>query len=128
MAARDERALKETTAGRLKEIVEILARYNLMHGLSPEKLLNILEDMGPTFVKLGQIMSMRSDMIPEEYCRELTKLRAEVRPMSFAEVMAVLEGEYGEPVKISSLLSKKSRWARLLLLRSIRHVSKTVKG
>ena len=99
MVARDERPLKETTAGRLKEIVEILARYNLMHGLSPEKLLNILEDLGPTFVKLGQIMSMRADMIPEEYCRELTKLRAEVRPMSFTEVMAVLEGEYGEPCK-----------------------------
>lgn len=40
-------------------------------------------------------MSMRRDMLPEAYCRELEKLRAEVRPLAFEEVRGVVETEYG---------------------------------
>lgn len=40
------------------------------------KLRLIIQDLGPTFVKLGQILSMRQDMLPAEYCQELTLLRA----------------------------------------------------
>ena len=40
-------------------------------GLSPEKLRAILEDLGPTYVKLGQIVSTRGDLMPEAYCAEL---------------------------------------------------------
>ena len=53
-----------------------------------------MEDLGPTFVKLGQIMSMRQDMLPAAYCRELPKLRTEVSPMPFDEVRQVIEEEY----------------------------------
>ncbi len=84
------------SAKRFREILGVLGRYNLIRGLSPEKLRMIFEDLGPTFVKLGQLLSMRSDMLPEAYCAELTRLRTEVRPMDFAEVVSVLEEEYGE--------------------------------
>lgn len=92
---------KESSSGkRLREILGVFRRYKLIHGLSPEKLRHILEDLGPTFVKLGQLLSMRPDMIPEEYCRELTRLRTEVKPMGFGEVVAVLEREYGEDYRV----------------------------
>lgn len=82
---------------RFKDIVKVLSRYELARGLTPVKLRRILEDLGPTFVKFGQIMSMRPDMIPAEYCEELSKLRTDVAPMDFSEVARVLAEEYGEP-------------------------------
>jgi ubiquinone biosynthesis protein len=85
-----------TAAARFKDILKVLRRYDLIKGLNPQKLRQILEDLGPTFIKLGQIMSMRPDMIPSEYCDELIRLRAEVKPMPYAEVLMVLEGEFGE--------------------------------
>ena len=45
--------------GRLREILAILAKHNIVRGLTPQKLRAIVEDLGPTFVKLGQILSMR---------------------------------------------------------------------
>ena len=80
---------------RLMEISKILAQYDIVHGVNPEKLRLIIEELGPTFVKLGQIMSMRTDMLPESYCEELTKLRADVRPMTKEEIEQVLTNAYG---------------------------------
>ncbi len=85
-----------TAAARFKDILNVLRRYDLIKGITPEKLRKILEDLGPTFIKLGQIMSMRPDMIPSEYCDELVKLRTEVKPMPFAAVLTVLEAELGD--------------------------------
>lgn len=79
---------------RLKEIVEVLSKYELVKGINPEKLRLIIEDLGPTFVKLGQIMSMRSDILSEDYCLELKKLRADVKPMSIEEIKSVIQSEY----------------------------------
>jgi ubiquinone biosynthesis protein len=90
-------AENSSAAQRFKDILKVLARYKLPRGLTPVKLRQILEDLGPTFVKFGQIMSMRPDMIPADYCEELSKLRADVKPMDFAEVARVLGEEYGEP-------------------------------
>lgn len=79
---------------RLKEILAVLNKHNIVKGLTPVKLRCILEDFGPTFVKLGQIMSMRPDILPAAYCKELEKLRADVNPMAIDEVYTVVEGEY----------------------------------
>lgn len=68
---------------RFRELLGILRRHDLVRGLTPEKLRAVLEDMGPTFIKLGQIMSMHPDMLPKEYCQELSKLRADVKPLPF---------------------------------------------
>lgn len=82
---------------RLKEIIGILSKHNVIGGVSPEKLRLILQDLGPTFVKLGQILSMRPDMIPAAYCEELQKLRSEVKPMAADEVRRVIESSLSEP-------------------------------
>ncbi|MDD3336675.1 MAG: AarF/UbiB family protein [Eubacteriales bacterium] len=79
----------------MKEIISILSKHNILQGMSPEKLCAIVEELGPTFVKLGQIMSMRPDMIPQAYCDELQKLRADVTPMSSEEVRRVVEASLG---------------------------------
>lgn len=90
---------KDTATIRLREIIAVLKRYSIIHGVSPEELRCILEELGPTYVKMGQIMSMRSDILPQRYCNELTKLRAEVKPIPFEEVIQLIENEYNRPIQ-----------------------------
>lgn len=85
------------TRQRLKEMLAIMSKHGLVKGITPEKLRLILEDLGPTYVKLGQIMSMRTDILPERYCTELTRLRADVKPFPFEQVKAVMEEQYERP-------------------------------
>ena len=84
---------------RLKQIVEILQKHNVIAGMTPEKLCAIIEELGPTFVKLGQIMSMRPDMIPAKYCEELQKLRTNAAPMPSDEVRRVVESSLQTPLE-----------------------------
>lgn len=86
--------MKEENRQRLKEIVAVLRKYKLHEGLTPVKLRCILEELGPTYVKLGQIMSLHSDILPKQYCEELMKLNSDVAPMPFSDVKQVLEEEY----------------------------------
>lgn len=79
---------------RLAQILSILRKHHITKGLDPEKLRLIIEDLGPTFVKIGQIMSTRQDMFSERYCRELMKLRSNVNPLSYDIIKAVIEEEY----------------------------------
>src|SRR5689334_7628333 len=57
----------------------------------------VCEDLGPTFVKLGQVLSTRPDLLPEAYTTELTSLRDDVRPFPYEEAEAILAEEYGRP-------------------------------
>lgn len=82
------------SAVRLKEMVAVLRKYEVVRGMAPEKLRHILEDLGPTFVKLGQVMSMRPDFLPQEYCDELMKLQNGAKPLPFSTIIAVIEQEY----------------------------------
>jgi len=93
---------KETdfdTSNRLKEIKEVLKKHHITRKLSPEKFKNVLVDLGPTYVKLGQIMSMHSDILPKEYCDELLKLTSDVPPMPFSDVKEVIEKAWGCPIE-----------------------------
>lgn len=92
------KAPSEGNGKRLKKIISILLKQEITKGLTPEKLRLIIEDMGPTFVKIGQVMSMRQDILPIEYCKELEKLRSQVKPMPYEVVWSVLEEEYEQPV------------------------------
>ncbi len=80
---------------RLLQIVQILRKHHLTKGIDPVKLRMILEDLGPTFVKIGQIMASRQDMFSEHYCNELVKLRDNVTPMDMQVIREVIEEEYG---------------------------------
>ncbi|HHH82944.1 MAG TPA: hypothetical protein ENL35_08135, partial [Chloroflexi bacterium] len=57
-----------------------------------------LEELGPTFVKLGQILSTRPDLLPPAYIAELSKLQDAVPPTAWDAVRALLEQELGREV------------------------------
>lgn len=107
---------------RLKEIVQLLGREGFAEVLSrvglrsalfgavkekqvtpgehiAVRLRRVMEDAGGAFVKIGQMLSLRTDLLPQEYCDEFAKLQDTVKPISFTEVKRVIEGEYHKPLK-----------------------------
>ena len=99
-AAADERLL-----GRATRIATVLGKYGLGEArrdtASPQdsarRLRQALEELGPTFAKLGQILSTRPDLIPPEAVAELAALQDQVTPLTEAEVVEVMEQELGVP-------------------------------
>ena len=84
---------------RAAQMLAVLAKHNFYaNGLTPEELRTTLEDLGPTYVKIGQIMSSRVDLLPESYCQELEKLRQNVKPLDPAISRAVIEAETGKKI------------------------------
>lgn len=59
----------------------------------------VLEELGPTFVKFGQVMSTRPDLLPEDIINELEKLQATVPPFSFEKAKAIIEKELNQPIE-----------------------------
>ncbi len=84
---------------RSAEMIAIFARHNFYaNGFTPQELRTTLEDLGPTYVKMGQIMSSRVDLLPPVYCKELEKLRENVKPLDPAVAKAVIEQETGKRI------------------------------
>src|SRR5205823_7027315 len=89
--------------GRAVRIGRIVAKYGLRDrgdkGM-PERARNLrmaFEELGPTFAKLGQILSTRPDLLPPEFIAELSSLQDQVPPLTEAEVVSVMEQELGVP-------------------------------
>lgn len=59
-----------------------------------ERLRISLEELGPTFVKVGQVLSTRADIVPHDIVEELKKLQSSVQPFPFSEVKALIESEF----------------------------------
>jgi len=112
---------------RYREIVNVLVRYGFGYlvdrfGLRPfrslreritgpeplreqllllseaERLRLALEELGTTFIKFGQILSTRYDIVPEEFIKELVKLQDQVPPFDYSEVKRVIETEFGKGI------------------------------
>ncbi|WP_205138007.1 AarF/UbiB family protein [Virgibacillus halotolerans] len=64
-----------------------------------ERIRFFLEELGPTFVKMGQFASTRSDVIPEDIIQELEKLQDQVPPNPYPDVKAIIEQELGTPTE-----------------------------
>ena len=62
---------------------------------NPEELASDLEKLGPTFIKLGQLLSTRSDLLPQPYLDALARLQDNIEPFSFAEVEEIVSSELG---------------------------------
>jgi len=110
---------------RFREIVNILAKHGFGHLLEalglkyfvtlggriktvreptppepitlPQRLRMVLEDLGPTFVKFGQLLSTRPDLIPAEFIQEFTKLLDEAAPFPYHQVLEIIKSELGQP-------------------------------
>ena len=62
---------------------------------SPEELARDLEKMGPTFIKLGQVLSSRGDLLPEAYLKALARLQDNIEPFPYADVERIVQSELG---------------------------------
>jgi ubiquinone biosynthesis protein len=71
---------------------------------APEELASDLEAMGPTYVKLGQVLAGRPDLLPEAYVKALARLQDKVKPFSYDEVEQIVMTELG--VRISKAFSR----------------------
>ncbi|MDP2343027.1 MAG: AarF/UbiB family protein [Deltaproteobacteria bacterium] len=112
-------SIRTSALGRLSEIAGIMSR----HGFAPtmqtmpivrafatdddvarrarpvaERFASMLEDLGPTFVKLGQILSTRADLLPPDFIAALSHLQDQVPPFSVDEVRRALAEAWGVPV------------------------------
>jgi ubiquinone biosynthesis protein len=109
---------------RLQEVYNTFVRYGLdvildrgvvgnvrrplqywLHGIpgpaerlsTPAKARLLLEELGPTYVKVGQLVSSQSQVLPEEWEEELARLQQDVRPFPYEQVREVIESELGKP-------------------------------
>ena len=109
---------------RLKEIIQLLIKYNFdnlvgeldlkgsrwgsilrkydstvdIDETAPERLRKVFEELGPTFVKLGQMMSTRPDLVGQEMALEFTKLQDDNVPIDFKTVESIVEQELRKPL------------------------------
>ena len=63
----------------------------------PQRVRMALEELGPTYIKLGQVLSTRPDLIPVEFIEELSKLQDSVPPFPFADAETIIQRELGAP-------------------------------
>ena len=109
---------------RLKEIVQLLVKYEFdnvvgelelkgsrwgallykydstvdLDATAPERLRMVFEELGPTFIKLGQMMSTRPDLVGPQMAQEFTRLQDDTLPFDFDTVKIIVEGELGQPL------------------------------
>jgi ubiquinone biosynthesis protein len=76
-------------------------RRERVEGLTDyERLRMAFEELGPTFIKMGQILSTRSDLIPDDLVREMTKLQDNVPAFPFSQVREIVEQELRAPLSV----------------------------
>ncbi|MEI6045958.1 MAG: AarF/ABC1/UbiB kinase family protein [Chloroflexota bacterium] len=110
---------RETHLGRYYQIGDVLARHGLGYfstilGLErfvpfrrnntaqpsrPEYVRMALEELGATFIKLGQLLSTRSDLVPPEYLKEFAKLQDQAPPVAANLILETLLEEFGRPIE-----------------------------
>lgn len=106
---------------RFKDIISVLAKFgfeellqrldlpgtNLIRKIKSvdremgpyERIRRAMEELGPTFIKFGQILSLRPDLLPKEFISELEKLQDDVPAADFPEIEAIVESSLGSPIK-----------------------------
>ena len=87
----------DADAKRLLEIVKVIRKYKVTQGISPDALCEMLKELGPTFVKLGQLLSMHPEIIPMEHCKKLEDLRTDASRLVTAQIRELITEEYGQP-------------------------------
>lgn len=99
--------MKGNSRDRFKEIIRVFASYGFGYMVeikkkdtqkSPENLRKAIEELGTTFIKLGQILSTRTDILPEEYLKELAKLQDSVLPERFEDLKEVFKESTGKEI------------------------------
>ena len=104
---------KQRNLGRLSEIAQVAVRHGFGYALDGRKagdpeagptargrhLREMLDELGPTFVKFGQLLSTRPDIVPPDIIAELRGLQDDVRPFPFADIERTIRDELGQPIE-----------------------------
>jgi ubiquinone biosynthesis protein len=104
---------KQRNLGRLSEIAQVAVRHGFGYAIDGRRaqdptvegtargrhLREMLDELGPTFVKFGQLLSTRPDIVPPDIIAELRSLQDDVRPFPFADVQRTIEEELGQTVE-----------------------------
>lgn len=104
--------------GRFFQIMELISKYEFSYLFSrlrvkkhPQdrgiRVRKLLEELGPTFIKLGQMLSTRYDLLPIDIIQELMKLQDDVPPISFEQFCAVLDTRYEDRQKVFLYIQEK---------------------
>src|SRR5437660_5131284 len=94
----DEFALGHERTRALRPIVNACFFWRDLSSPRAVRLRQALEDLGPIFVKFGQMLSTRRDLLPADIADELAKLQDRVPPFALADVLATLQRAYGKPL------------------------------
>jgi ubiquinone biosynthesis protein len=104
---------KQRNLGRLSEIAQVAVRHCFGYAIDGRRnqdatiegtargrhLREMLDELGPTFVKFGQLLSTRPDIVPPDIIAELRGLQDDVRPFPFSDVQRTIEEELGQTVE-----------------------------
>jgi ubiquinone biosynthesis protein len=103
---------KQRSIGRLSEIAQVAVRHGFGYAIDGRRdtsgetgtargrhLREMLDELGPTFVKFGQLLSTRPDVVPPDIIVELRGLQDDVRPFAFADVERTIREELGQPIE-----------------------------
>ncbi|HEV2592893.1 MAG TPA: AarF/ABC1/UbiB kinase family protein [Gaiellaceae bacterium] len=103
---------KQRNLGRLSEIAQVAMRHGFGYVVDGRRrqgdetgtargrhLREMLDELGPTFVKFGQLLSTRPDIVPPDIIAELRGLQDDVRPFPFADVERTIRAELGQPIE-----------------------------
>jgi len=104
---------KQRNLGRLSEIAQVAVRHGFGYAIDGRKagdpsiegtargrhLREMLDELGPTFVKFGQLLSTRPDVVPPDIISELRSLQDDVRPFPFADIERTIREELGQPIE-----------------------------
>src|SRR5580765_1148972 len=105
---------KQLNIGRIGEIAQVAVRHGFGYvfegrrGKAPDDgmptargrhLREMLDELGPTFVKFGQLLSTRPDVVPPDIIAELRGLQDNVSPVPFPEIERVIQEELGQPLE-----------------------------
>jgi ubiquinone biosynthesis protein len=83
----------------IRKFIPSKLRAKVLEGSTQERIRLALDELGGTFVKLGQFMSLRTDILSEKFTSELSKLQDEVEPVDFPEIKKVLTEELGDSLR-----------------------------
>jgi len=78
------------------EYFKLLFGLEVDESAKPQKIREALEKLGPSFIKLGQVLSTRPDIVPQIIIKELIKLQDRVSPIEFSQIMEILRKNYGD--------------------------------
>lgn len=93
---------RKTERNRIKEIISVFIKHGMKDGIKaitdPVQVRLAIEELGPTFVKIGQILSTRPDILPESFINELQKLQDDVKPEGYEVIARTIKQDLGKPV------------------------------